>query len=153
MSPEAVAWIGTICSFIGAAIAFAQAIRVKNYAKQIRIDIRKRNVMRSAESMRNTLALIRQLPTDYANVPRGNRVQVIIGDIKGYFDDVLGVLTIDGDDQDVREYVLAAQKSLQSYEHHFNGKNLSAELSSDIQIHVQNAVSLANDRVLKIEGK
>ena len=131
---------------------FAEGL-ARSYKEQIRVDIRKLNVLRSAEHLRKALESIRKLPSDSTKIPRGRKTETLLEGIKACFDDILGILPIGGDEDDVRTHVSAAQESLTAYERCFNANTLSPDLTAAIQSHVQNAVSLANDRVLKIEGK
>ena len=156
MSPEAlgvVTWVGTILSAIGAIIAIQQAILARTYKDQIQVDIRKLNVLRSAERLRKAQESIRKLPSDQSRVQRGHKTEALIEKIRECFDEVLGILPVDGDDVDIRSAVDEAQTALTSYEDGLNQQKLNASMTSAVRAPLQNAVSLANDRVLKIEGK
>lgn len=153
MPTEVATWLGTALSGIGAGVAIWQACLARSYNEQIRVDIRKLNVLRCAEYLRKALESIRKLPSDASKIPRGGKTETLIEGIKACFDDILGILSIGGEEEDVRTNVSSAQKALTAYEHSFNSRSLSPDMTAAIQSPVQNAVSLANDRVLKIEGK
>ena len=148
-----VTWVGTILSGLGAAIAVWQACVARSYRDQIRVDIRKLGILRTAELLRRALDFIRKFPSDSSKVPRGGKTETLIEQTKECFDHVLGLLPKGGADEDVRKQVCSAQNTLTGYEHALNSRVLSAALTAAVQSPVQDAVSLANDRALKIEGK
>jgi citrate synthase len=153
LSAEVATWIGTGLSALGAGVAIWQALLAKSYKEQVRVDIRKLGVLRSAEHLRRALESIRRLPSDSKKVPRGKQTETLIESIKACFDETLGILPMQGDEEDVRKNVLDAQLALTAYEHGLNSSSLTAGLTAAIQVPVQNAATLANDRILKIEGK
>lgn len=148
-----VSWVGTILSGLGAAVAIWQTYLMRSYKDQIRLDMRKMNVLKTAEYLRRALDFIRKLPSDSSKVPRGGQTAIMLEQTKECFDHVLGLLPMDGPDQDIRTHVCTAQCALTGYEDSLNSEALSASLTATVQSPVQDAVSLANDRVLKIEGK
>lgn len=153
MSSDTVTWIGTIITIIGTGITIWQAALARSYKNQIRIDIRKLSILRSAERLRRALDFIRKLPSKSSSVPRGAKPESLVEPVKECFDEVLGVLPVGGEDKDIREKVQEAQTHLTTYETALSTQQISPELTAPIQRSVQEAVSKATQRSLLIEGK
>ncbi len=129
-----------------------QASQARDYKNQIKFDIRKINLAGVIERLKRSQDEIRKLPTS-TNVPRGIKTTELILNIRSHFDFSLGVLDATGPEKDIRSILGSAQDKLNSYETSWNNNNPSAENVFELQALIQDAVSQANSRIYKLEGK
>lgn len=154
MTPETTITLSAAAvTLVGTGITIWQAWQVRTYRQQIKIDVRKINLSGVVEALKRAQDDIRRLPTAIGNVQRGVKPVELIHSVRGHFDLALGVLDAKGPEGDIRALLTTAQENVNTYEATWVAGAPNAQNVHDLQAYVQDAVSQANSRIFRLEGK
>lgn len=145
--------VGTLVTLLGMAVTIKQASQARNYRNQIKLDVRKINLVNVTDGLKRAQDEIRRLPTSSQPPPRGIRPVELIQKVREQFDNALGTLNSAGPDTDARSLLVEAQSKLNAYEISLNSGSPSAENVHELQAKMQDAVSILSTKINQMEGK
>lgn len=142
--------VGAIVTVIGTIVTLWQASKVKDYRKQIELDVRKISLSEVRDFLKRAQDEGRKLISGMQQNTRGLNAFSIINELQSCIDQSISILHLEGPDSDLRTLISDFQKKLISFQS-LSDTEEKKKILYEMHELGQNIISTCNHRITGIE--